>query len=395
MQIPQHVLNAMNKLNAVGYECYLVGGCVRDALMGIPPHDYDLTTSATPEQMLSVFSDCKVIETGLKHGTVTLLTEGGPVEITTYRVDGEYKDNRRPESVTFTPNLSEDLARRDFTVNAIAMDSEGQVVDLFGGKSDINAKIIRCVGDAEKRFNEDGLRILRALRFASVLDFSIDSKTTAAIIKFSHLLQNISAERVREELFKLICGKSSVKVLTQFAEVILPFLQPISREDLSDFLLTMDRLPPLAEIRIAALFASSRKADELKIALQKLKVSNKQLKSALHCFQVIQSPPTDATQTAWMIGEIGYRDFELYLDVAKACGKDVSSTQQTINRLKSIKACYTIGELAITGNDLIELGVKGKQVGDVLQSLFSAVAEEKIPNQKENLLNYAKNQVLF
>ncbi|MBQ2704460.1 MAG: CCA tRNA nucleotidyltransferase [Clostridia bacterium] len=392
MKIPQYVIKAMNSLNHAGYECYLVGGCVRDTLMGNEPHDYDLTTSALPEQMLTVFNGCKIIETGLKHGTITLLTDGGPIEITTFRIDGEYKDNRRPENVIFTPKLSEDLARRDFTVNAIAMDKEGNLVDLYGGENDIRSKIIRCVGDPEKRFNEDGLRILRALRFASTLNFEIHPDTEKAIFKLTYLLKNISAERVREELFKLLCGVSAKAVLINYADVILPFLQPISREDLVQFAEIAEKLPLSAEIRMAALFALYSNTTKLKSAMQALKPSNKQIKSAENCCDIIQLPPTSPTQTALLIGQLGEKEFNLYLQTAKACGKDISATLQTVDDLKSRNACYNLHQLALTGADLIELGVKGKKVGDMLQTLFTAVAEGKVKNEKYQLLNYIKNQ---
>ncbi len=392
MEIPQYVINAMKSLNQAGYECYLVGGCVRDTLMGNEPHDYDLTTSALPEQMLSVFAHCKIIETGLKHGTVTLLTDGVPVEITTYRIDGEYKDNRRPENVTFTPNLTEDLARRDFTVNAIAMDKEGNLVDLYGGENDIQSKIIRSVGDPEKRFNEDGLRVLRALRFSSVLGFEIHPTTKDAIIKLSYLLKNISTERVREELFKLLCGKSIKLILTQYVDVLLPFLQPINREDLMQFAEIAEKLPLVAEIRLAALFALYSDTEKLKSVMQTLKTSNKQIKSASYCCQIIQSTPTDATQTALLIGQLNEDKFNLYLQTAKACGKDISLTLQTVDELKRRNACYNLHQLALTGTDLIELGIKGKNVGEILQKLFSSVAEGKVKNEKNQLLNYIKNQ---
>ncbi len=392
MKIPQYVLKAMNKLNDAGYECYLVGGCVRDALMGKTPHDYDLTTSALPYQMQQVFSDCKIIETGLKHGTLTLLSNDGPIEITTYRIDGEYKDNRRPESVTFTPDLPEDLARRDFTVNAIAMDCTGELVDLYDGQGDITAKTIRCVGDAERRFNEDGLRILRALRFASVLGFEIHPDTAKAISKLSNLLKNISAERVREELFKLLCGKSVKLVLTQYADVISPFLQPISREELLQFATIVENLPFDAEIRTAALFALFSDTEKLKSAMQALKTSNKQIKSATLCCDFIKSPPMDATQTAHLIGQLGEQELGRYLTAAKICGKDIAPTLKTIDLLKDRGACYSLNELEVTGTDLLDIGISGKKIGETLQMLFSAVAEGKVQNEKKELFEFAKGK---
>ncbi len=392
MKIPKQVQAAMVTLNSAGYECYLVGGCVRDTLMGARPHDYDLTTSALPNQMQQVFAGRKIIETGIKHGTVTLLTNDGPVEITTYRIDGEYKDNRRPENVTFTPNLSEDLARRDFTINAIAMDCNGNLVDLYGGQEDIAAAIIRCVGDAEKRFNEDGLRILRALRFASVLGFNIHPNTSSGVFKLSHLLKNISAERVREELFKLLCGKSVQAVITEYAEVVLPFLLPISKTDLLNFAQIIPNLPPIAEVRLAALYALYGSREELKKAMRGLKTSTKQRSYADYCCKIIQSPPTDATETARIIGELGEPDFNLCLNTAKICGKSTCETELLADALRSRNCCYRLQQLALTGTDLTSLGVKGKAVGDGLQMLFSAVAEGKVKNEKEELLNYFKKQ---
>ena len=391
MQIPPYVKTAIEMLNKGGYECYLVGGCVRDMLMGKEPHDYDLTTSARPEQMQQVFAECKVIETGIKHGTLTLLTDGGGVEITTYRIDGDYKDNRRPESVSFTPNLKEDLARRDFTVNAMAMDACGNLIDLYNGKDDIAAKLIRCVGDPERRFNEDGLRILRALRFAAVLGFTIHDETADAIHNLSHLLGSISAERVREELFKLICGPSAESVITQFAEVLLPFLPQISHKFLTEFTQLIGQLPPMPEVRLAALYALFSNEIGLDTAMSHLKTSNKQKKAAVDCCRIITAPPTDATQTAYTLGSVGESDFELYLTTAQICGKNINPTLQTLAALRERGACYTISQLAVTGNDLILEGIaKGKGVGDCLNLLFAAVAEGKVQNQKEKLLQYLK-----
>ena len=248
------------------------------------------------------------------------------------------------------------------------------------------------MGDAEKRFNEDGLRILRALRCASVLGFEIHSDTADAIFKLSHLLKNISAERVREELFKLLCGVSAKTVLTQYADVILPCLEPISREDLLQFATIVENLPLVAEIRMAALFALFSDVENLKSAMQNLKTSNNQINSATRCCEFIQSPPVDATQTALLIGQLDENELNLYLKSAEVCGKDVSGTLQRIKELKSRNVCYTLHQLALTGTDLNGLGIKGKIVGETLQSLFSAVAEGKVKNEKEQLLNYVKSQ---
>lgn len=230
MDMPKNVDIAINLLQSAGFEAYAVGGCVRDSLLGKTPNDWDITTSAKPENMKSVFADFHCIDTGIKHGTVTVVIDGEPLEITTFRLDGEYEDNRHPKSVTFTSDLGADLGRRDFTVNAMAYSKMTGTVDLFGGQNDLKNGIIRCVGDPDRRFNEDALRILRALRFASALDFEIEEKTAQSLLKNRALLGNISEERIAKELLKLVCGKGAKRILTDFAPVlfeILPELQPM------------------------------------------------------------------------------------------------------------------------------------------------------------------------
>ena len=205
--LPEQVRWALDCLERAGFEAYMVGGCVRDAVMGRIPSDYDITTSASPGEVMKVFDGEKIIETGLKHGTVTLLRRGMPLEITTYRVDGLYTDNRHPESVAFTSSIREDTARRDFTINSVAFSPVRGFADFYGGVKDIQVGIIRCVGDPEKRFREDALRIIRALRFAAVTGFEIEEATFKAACENSGLLRNISVERIREELVKLLCGQ--------------------------------------------------------------------------------------------------------------------------------------------------------------------------------------------
>lgn len=223
MEIPSNIIRILDMLEDAGYEAYIVGGCVRDSLMGVPPHDYDVTTSALPEETERVFSGMKLIETGLKHGTVTVLSNGEPVEITTYRVDGEYHDSRRPDSVSFTRSLREDIARRDFTMNGIAYSPRRGLFDEFGGGEDIRRGIIRCIGDPEKRFHEDALRILRGLRFAVTLGFEIEPYTARAMLDNRELLRNISAERVFSELSGLLTGRNSPRnirrIMGSFREI--------------------------------------------------------------------------------------------------------------------------------------------------------------------------------
>ncbi|MBQ4122015.1 MAG: hypothetical protein IJD35_08370, partial [Clostridia bacterium] len=220
----------LEQLNQNGYEAFVVGGCVRDMLMGITPHDYDITTSATPDEVKRVFENYHVIETGLKHGTVTVMVNGEPVEITTYRIESTYSDSRHPDGVMFTRSLTEDLARRDFTVNAIAYNPTVGIVDPFDGQQDIQKKILRCVGIPHERFSEDALRILRLLRFASVLGFEIEAETADAAFCLKKKLVHVSAERIQVELCKLLCGKGAGKVLVEYCEIlsaVIPELLPM------------------------------------------------------------------------------------------------------------------------------------------------------------------------
>lgn len=229
MILPENISCALDMLESAGHEAWVVGGCVRDSLMGIIPHDYDITTSALPAETEQVFAGYRLIETGLKHGTVTVLTDGSPIEITTYRVDGEYRDSRRPERVTFTRNIRDDVSRRDFTMNGIAYNPKQGYFDEFGGAEDIKAGVIRCIGKPEKRFREDALRILRGLRFSASLGFEIEENTARAMHDTRELLNKISAERVFSELCGLLTGRNShrniFRVLTEFrdiAAVIIP-----------------------------------------------------------------------------------------------------------------------------------------------------------------------------
>lgn len=229
MVLPENISRALDMLESAGHEAWVVGGCVRDSLMGIIPHDYDITTSALPAETEQVFAGYRLIETGLKHGTVTVLADGSPIEITTYRVDGEYRDSRRPERVTFTRNIRDDVSRRDFTMNGIAYNPKQGYFDEFGGAEDIKAGVIRCIGKPERRFREDALRILRGLRFSASLGFEIEENTARAMHDTRELLNKISAERVFSELCGLLTGRNShrniFRVLTEFrdiAAVIIP-----------------------------------------------------------------------------------------------------------------------------------------------------------------------------
>ena len=265
-ELSEGAKKVIEMLEEAGYEAFAVGGCVRDSLLGKKPFDFDVTTSASPEEMKEVFRNEHVIETGIKHGTLTVLINKEPVETTSFRVEKGYSDNRRPEKVEFVRSLSEDLSRRDFTINALAYNEKTGIVDLFGGISDLEHGTVRCVGNPDKRFNEDALRIMRALRFASVLGFEIEEETAASIKRNCGLLNNISSERISSELSKLLCGKNAAKILLEHPEpffVIIPELSVLKGFDQRHFrhhldafghtAAVLEAVPPVLELRLAAL----------------------------------------------------------------------------------------------------------------------------------------------
>jgi tRNA nucleotidyltransferase (CCA-adding enzyme) len=264
--IPSYVARVLTELEAKGFQAFCVGGCVRDCLLGRVPEDWDVTTSALPEQTMALFGQ-QAVPTGLRHGTVTVVSGGKGVEVTTFRVDGTYGDNRHPDSVTFTRSLPEDLARRDFTVNAMAMDLRGCIQDPWGGQADLERRCLRCVGEPERRFREDALRVMRGLRFSAVLGFDLEEETAAALVRCRELLRHIAAERLREELVKLLCGPQAAQVLRrwpQVVEVILPEIGPLvgfdqhNRHHCYDVwehtLHVLDAVEPVPVLRCAALF---------------------------------------------------------------------------------------------------------------------------------------------
>ena len=227
IKIPKDVASIIDQLDEHGYDAYVVGGCVRDSILGRTPNDWDICTSATPDQMIAIFEDYEVIPTGLQHGTITIVINHTPYEITTFRIDGKYLDNRRPDKVSFTTDIVQDLSRRDFTMNSMAYNPKVGLVDPYNGQQDIQSKVIRCVGNADDRFNEDALRIIRALRFASVYGFEISSDTAQSIHNNAGLLNNIAVERINVELCKLLCGKGVLDILLNYSDVIATIIPEI------------------------------------------------------------------------------------------------------------------------------------------------------------------------
>ena len=438
MDMPKNVDIAINLLQSAGFEAYAVGGCVRDSLLGKTPNDWDITTSAKPEDMKSVFAEFHCIDTGIKHGTVTVVIDGEPLEITTFRLDGEYEDNRHPKSVTFTSNLGADLGRRDFTVNAMAYSKKTGTVDLFGGQNDLKNKIIRCVGDPDRRFNEDALRILRALRFASALDFEIEEKTAQSLLKNRALLGNISEERIAKELLKLVCGKGAKRILTDFALVlfeILPELQPMYKNshdnphhcyDIYEHtLIAVESINPEPTLRFAMLLhdcgkPAVKKFDENGVAhfyghqrisaeisaqiLARLKVSNKFRDEIL--FFVSNHDRWELYEnTEKMPRYLSKFGLDGVLNLLKVMRADVlaqspeyryrldqiADAEETAKNLAAQKPCLSLSELQINGRTLMDIGIpQGRKLGAVLAQLLDEVIDGVTKNTQEALTTRAR-----
>lgn len=438
MDMPKNVDIAINLLQSAGFEAYAVGGCVRDSLLGKTPNDWDITTSAKPEDMKSVFADFHCIDTGIKHGTVTVVIDGEPLEITTFRLDGEYEDNRHPKSVTFTSNLGADLGRRDFTVNAMAYSKKTGTVDLFGGQNDLKNKIIRCVGDPDRRFNEDALRILRALRFASALDFEIEEKTAQSLLKNCALLGNISEERIAKELLKLVCGKGAKRILTDFAPVlfeILPELQPMYKNshdnphhcyDIYEHtLIAVESIDPEPTLRFAMLLhdcgkPAVKKFDENGVAhfyghqrisaeisaqiLARLKVSNKFRDEIL--FLVSNHDRWELYEnTEKMPRYLSKFGLDGVLKLLKVMRADVlaqspeyryrldqiADAEEIAKNLAAQKPCLSLSELQINGRTLMDIGIpQGRKLGAVLAQLLDEVIDGVTKNTQEALTTRAR-----
>lgn len=392
MQTPQYVRNVLNCLKDSGYEGYMVGGCVRDSIMECIPNDYDITTNATPEEMLKAFEGWNVIPTGLQHGTVTVISDGNNIEVTTYRIDGEYDDNRHPRQVSFTSRLEDDLARRDFTVNAMAMDVSGNICDPFGGMSDIDARIIRSVGDAQVRFGEDGLRILRCIRFASVLGFEIDADTARKVHLCTHLLDNISKERIMTEIKKLLCGVYAPKILSEFGDVIcriIPSLSPLYDKDTVSA--RVERAYNDIYVRLALLLLPLG-AEEAGRELRRLKCDNATYEK-VKLLIAEADMPSDAERidVKKYLAHMDKDDFELLTYFVSAVdAKERSSLRELAEDITSDGDCVRISQLEVNGNDMISIGAKGTQIGEILKKLLDSVIRETLPNSRELLMDKAE-----
>ena len=380
--VDQSAQKALDVLIENGYEAYLVGGCVRNWLMGVKPHDFDITTNALPEQIMQCFDGYRTIETGIKHGTITVIIDGESLEITTYRADGEYLDNRRPESVEFVSDLSQDLSRRDFTMNAIAY-SNGKLVDLFDGAEDIQNGLIRCVGNPEKRFDEDALRIMRALRFSATLGFKIEPETAKAIMNKCGLLKNISAERIYIELKKLICGDFAAQVLSKFASVICQIIPQLSADNVQGYANKVEAMPPSLPLRLAGLLLPLKAESE--IALDALKVDKATKTLVTSAIKACDCALCDETSALLAVSEFG---FDAVIIAAELNGK--KSLARFVEQAKENNVCVHIKQLKISGDDLATLGMSGKQIGECLSMLLRAVIIGEVENENSALMKKAQ-----
>ena len=381
IHIPRYVTTLMERLETAGEEVYLVGGSLRDILLGLAPHDFDLATSALPEKTLSLFSDHRVIETGVKHGTVTVISEGNPVEITTFRIDGSYTDSRHPDGVTFTRRIVDDLARRDFTVNAMAYHPSVGLVDPFGGKEDLAACLLRAVGNPETRFTEDALRIMRALRFSAQLSFSIEGGTRLGLATCRDGLASIAKERIASELLRLLLSPDPYDALMTMTECgITPYVLGGYRPT-ETICKTLYAAAPADGARLGHLLSDASQ-EEAQVCLSSLKYSGKQITSALAVARGCHHTVTTPADARRLIAACGaWAPAAVRSSVALGI-----SPPEAIGFVEENPAPCTLSELAVSGKDLTDLGFRGKAVGDTLHALLDAVLEDPTLNTRESLL---------
>lgn len=403
INLPPKVRYIINKIYENNYEAYIVGGCVRDAILGFEPNDYDITTSASPNTIQEIFKDFKCIETGIEHGTVSVVIEDEIFEITTYRIEGEYKDHRRPDKVDFTDRLEEDLKRRDFTINAMAYNEKKGLIDLFGGKEDLNNKIIKTVGNPYDRFNEDGLRMIRAIRFSSKLNFTIEKETLKAIYDKSFIINNISLERITDEFTKIILSDKPENIKYLFETKLLKYLN-ISNEDdigkLKQFyneIVILKKINKNLEKRLALLdYIVEKNNINCKSFCNELIYSKKIIKNhniILTLLKNIEIDHLNKVEIKKILSEVDRNLLEEYLDISGIIYDKEKKVDEIIDILSEIEEnneCYIIKNLKVNGRDIMSLGYKNKEVGEVLNYLLEIVIEDYTLNKKDVLIKKIK-----
>lgn len=433
--IPNDVATVINILSENGHKAYVVGGCVRDSLMGREPDDWDVTTDASPKEIKEIFASFRTVDTGIEHGTVLVVSGKTPVEVTTFRIDGEYTDNRHPDSVTFTSNIEDDLSRRDFTINAMAYNHKDGIIDPFGGRNDLENKIIRCVGEPDKRFAEDGLRIMRAVRFSSVLGFSIEEKTAESIIKNENLLGAIAAERLTKELMKLLCGENVFEVLKEFRSVIGVFIPELKLEfDFKQYgkkhaydvwmhtVHTVNNIEANPVLRLTMLLHDTGKIATHAIdengnstfknhaavggviaenILRRLKFSKEYINTVSYLVSIHDKEvPETRIQVKEYIRELGEKNFIRLMKIRRADKSGLSKgyrdiadklvfAYSTFDNIMNNEEPYCIKQLAVDGNDLKRL-VPANDIGDTLNFLVETVIKHPEKNNRETLIEIVK-----
>ncbi|MEG1820344.1 MAG: HD domain-containing protein [Oscillospiraceae bacterium] len=436
--LPAQVKTAIDMLEQQGFDAFIVGGCVRDSVLKVAPPDWDITTSALPEEILTVFKDFKTIKTGIKHGTVTVIINEMPLEITTFRIDGNYLDNRHPQSVEFCCSLNEDLSRRDFTINSMAFNESSGLIDILGGLNDIDRKIIKCVGNPDERFCEDALRILRALRFSSVLGFDLEQSTSDSILRNDHLLQNVSKERIGCELLKLLCGKNVVNVLLKYRKVfakIIPEIEPMFDFDQKNkhhifdvwehtvYAIGFSEADPI--VRLTLLLHDIGKprcytvdnngvghfyghgnfsADIANTVLKNLRLSNEMSATILtlvkyHDYdisadeKVIKMMLTKFTLPVLnLLFKVQTADSLAHNPVYSGYTEKIQEAKIMADEIVERDECFSLKKLNINGNDLIDIGITdGKKIGEILNLLLIEVIDTEVCNDKASLITRAKD----
>ena len=434
MYLPENIQNCINLLENAGFAAYAVGGCVRDACLGLTPHDYDLCTSALPQETEAVFRAYRLVLAGEKHGTVTVITEDGPVEITTFRTEGGYRDNRHPDWVEFLPEIEGDLARRDFTVNAMAYSPKRGFADPFGGRADLENHILRAVGDPVSRFREDSLRILRGVRFAARFDLTPEENTLNAMLSQRHLMEHLARERVFDELCKLLLA-AKAEDITRFAPIlaaVIPELAPMIGFDqhsphhaydlITHTAHVVEGVPPTLPLRWAALLHDTGKvttftrdatgrghfyghardsaamADDILRRLKAPTALREEVVTLIGRHMTRLQP-----ERKWLrrqVSKFGFPMVESQLTLqeadmgSKGTGEDdgsavFSKVRELLAELKAEDACLGLKDLAVNGNDLMALGYRGKAIGTCLNALLEQVVDERMPNEKNALLAFA------
>ena len=439
IQLPEKVNTIIQTLQEHGYEAYAVGGCVRDSLLGREPGDWDITTSASPDETKKLFA--RTVDTGIEHGTVTVLLRKEGFEVTTYRIDGKYEDSRHPTEVIFTRNLREDLLRRDFTINAMAYNDTEGIVDIFGGMDDLKRKIIRCVGNARERFGEDALRIMRGVRFAAQLGFSLEKETKEAMTELAPTLEKISAERIQTELVKLLVSDSPELIREAYhlgiTAVILPEFDEMMRTgqetkyhryDVGEHTVqAVCNVPPDKVLRLTMLLHDVAKPEmktvdadgtahfkghdirgeqKAKEILRRIKFDNDTIHKVTklvrwHDYRM----PAEKKNVRKAMSKISAELFPMYLLVKRAdiLAHSMYRREEELENLSGLQKCYeeivadhecvSLKQLAVTGTDLIGIGMKpGKQIGEVLNELLRIVLEYPEFNNKEHLLRFVQNR---